>query len=147
MKSATSVLSVFHDLTLISHLTYSSQVQKKNAEPATLLKKRPWHRCFLFEFCEIFKNTFFIEHLRLWLLPVSYSKSCLQVFFKPLSNVSNPASMCFFKVNKINTTKGCDISLKLITKKRERHHSIVFIANFEHISHLCLVFLLLTLNV
>ena len=26
-------------------------------------KKRPWHRCFP-EFCEIFKNTFFKEHLR-----------------------------------------------------------------------------------
>ena len=35
--------------------------------PATLLKKRlwpVWHRCFSCEFCEIFKNTFFIEHLR-----------------------------------------------------------------------------------
>ena len=31
----------------------------------TLLKKRLWNRCFLMEFCEIFKRTpFFIEHLR-----------------------------------------------------------------------------------
>ena len=27
--------------------------------PATLLKKRLWHRCFSCEFCEIYKNTFF----------------------------------------------------------------------------------------
>ena len=26
---------------------------------ATLLKKRPWHRCFSWEFCEISKNSFF----------------------------------------------------------------------------------------
>ena len=26
--------------------------------PSTLLKKRLWHRCFPFNFCEIFKNTF-----------------------------------------------------------------------------------------
>ena len=29
--------------------------------PATLLKKRLWYSC---EFCEIFKNTFFTEHLQ-----------------------------------------------------------------------------------
>ena len=55
---------------------------KLQAAPATLLKKGLWHRCFpvcnfikketlaqVFscEFCEISKNTFFIEHLR-WLL-------------------------------------------------------------------------------
>ena len=27
--------------------------------PATLLQKRPWHRCFSFEFCQISNNTFF----------------------------------------------------------------------------------------
>ena len=31
--------------------------------PATLLKKRPWHRCFFSEFCEISNNTFFTEYL------------------------------------------------------------------------------------
>ena len=31
--------------------------------PATLLKKRSWHRCFPMSFCEISKNTFFTEHL------------------------------------------------------------------------------------
>ena len=32
---------------------------------ATLLKKRLWHRCFPANFCEIFKNTFFTEPLRM----------------------------------------------------------------------------------
>ena len=31
--------------------------------PATLLKKRFWHRCFFSEFCKISKNTTFTEHL------------------------------------------------------------------------------------
>ena len=37
----------------------------KHLGPATLLKKRRlWYRCFpVCEFCEISKNTFFIEHL------------------------------------------------------------------------------------
>ena len=35
----------------------------KNLRPATLLKKRLWHRCFPVNFFEISKNIFFTEHL------------------------------------------------------------------------------------
>ena len=35
----------------------------KCLRPATLLKKRLWHRCFLVNFCQISKNTFFTEDL------------------------------------------------------------------------------------
>ena len=31
-------------------------------QPATSLKKRPWHRCFLVDFCVIFKSTYCREH-------------------------------------------------------------------------------------
>ena len=44
---------------------------------------------------------------------------------------------------------NCEISLKLTIKtlkRRQWRRSGVFIANFEHISHLVLLFLLLTLN-
>ena len=34
--------------------------------PATLLKKRLWHRCFLVNFVKFLRTTFFIEHFR-WL--------------------------------------------------------------------------------
>ena len=34
----------------------------KRLRPATLLKKKLWHRCVC-EFCQIFNNTFFTEHL------------------------------------------------------------------------------------
>ena len=38
----------------------------KRLRPATLLKKRLWHaQVFSSELCKIFKNTFFIEHLRM----------------------------------------------------------------------------------
>ena len=41
---------------------------KASLKPATLLKKRLQHRCFpvmfFCECCEIFKNTYFVEHLR-----------------------------------------------------------------------------------
>ena len=60
----------------------------------------------------------------------------------------NPAYI-YFKVNNGNTRKRWEISSKLTIKTPERHHwrrSGFFIVNFEHISHLFQVFLLLTLN-
>ena len=50
-----------------------------------------------------------------------------------------------FKVNNRNTRKRCEICSKLTIKILERRHSSIFIVNFEHISHLFLVLLLLTL--
>ena len=50
------------------------------------------------------------------------------------------------KVNNITGTKRYEICLKLTTKTYERHNFGVFITNFEHIAHLFVVFLSLTLN-
>ena len=54
-----------------------------------------------------------------------------------------------FKVNNRNTRTRCEICSKLTIKTPERRYwcrSGVFIVYFEHISHLVLVFLLLTLT-
>ena len=59
------------------------------------------------------------------------------------------ANIYLFKVNNRNTRKSCEICLKLTIKTLEQRYwrrSEVFIVNFEHISHLFLVFLLLTLS-
>ena len=61
----------------------------------------------------------------------------------------NPARNDLFKVNDRNTRTRCEIGSQLTIKKLERHHwrhSGVFIVNFEPISHLVLVFLLLILT-
>ena len=62
----------------------------------------------------------------------------------------NPANINLFKVNNRNTSwKSCEICSKFTIKTIERRHgrhSGVFIVDFEHISNLFLVFLLLTLN-
>ena len=60
-----------------------------------------------------------------------------------------PAGIYLLKVNNRNTRTRCEICSKLTINTPERRHwrrSGVFIVNFEHISHLALVFLLLTLN-
>ena len=41
--------------------------QKFRLRPATLLKKRLWHRCFLVSFAKFLRTPFFTKHLR-WLL-------------------------------------------------------------------------------
>ena len=62
---------------------------------------------------------------------------------------NSPAGICLFKVNNRNTRTSCEICSKLTIntpKRRQWRRSGVFIVNFEHISHLVLVFLLLTLS-
>ena len=59
------------------------------------------------------------------------------------------AGNCMFKVNNRNIRTRCEICSELTIKTLERrqwHRYGVFIVNFEHISHLFLKFLLLTLS-
>ena len=58
--------------------------------------------------------------------------------------VALPAGIYLLKVNNTNTRTRYEIYSKLTIKIPERRQW--FIVNFEHISHLVLVFLLLTLN-
>ena len=60
-----------------------------------------------------------------------------------------PVGNYTFKVNNRNIRASCEICSKLTIKTPERRQwgrSGVFTVNFEHISHLVLVFLLLPLN-
>ena len=59
------------------------------------------------------------------------------------------ANIYLFKFNNRSTKKSCEIRSELTIKTPERRQwrrSGVFIVNFEHISQLFLVFLLLNLN-
>ena len=53
-----------------------------------------------------------------------------------------PMDIYMLKVNNRNTRTRCEICSKLTIKTPDG----VFIVDFEHISHIALVFLLLTLN-
>ena len=60
-----------------------------------------------------------------------------------------PVDIDLLKVNNRNTKTRCEICSKLTIKTPERRQwrrSGVFTVNFEHISHLVLVFLLITLS-
>ena len=85
-----------------------------------------------------------LETLKIKLPRLILLKICQQ---EQLTN--NPAIIYLLRVNNRNTRTRCEICSKLIIKTPEGCHwgrSDVFIVNFEHISHLVLVFLLLTLN-
>ena len=60
----------------------------------------------------------------------------------------NPVGIYLLKFNDRNARTRCEICSKLTIKAPERQwrRSGVFVVNFEHISHLVLVFMLLTLN-
>ena len=58
-----------------------------------------------------------------------------------------PAGIYLLKVNNKKTRARYEICSKLTIKTRYWRRSGVFIVNFDDISHLLLVFLLLTLNV
>ena len=67
----------------------------------------------------------------------------------PICKDPHPVGIYLHKVNNRSTRKRCEIYSKLTIKTPERYqwrHSGIFIVNFEHILHLVLVFLLLTLN-
>ena len=68
-----------------------------------------------------------------------FQTSVMELFGK------NPAGNYMFKVNNRNTRTRCEICSKLTIKTLECHSGI-FIVNFENISPLVLVFLLLPLN-
>ena len=60
-----------------------------------------------------------------------------------------PAGIYLLKVNNRNTKTRCKICSKVtlkIPERRPKRRSGVFFVNFKHISHLVLLFLLLTLN-
>ena len=77
------------------------------------------------------------------------SKLSIQMFIKRKIRAGKTC-IYLLKVGNRNTRTRCEICSKLKIKTPERHHwhlSGIFILNFEHISHLVLVFLLLTLNI
>ena len=76
---------------------------------------------------------------------------CIDFFhiFYTILKKSFLAGNNMFKVNNRNTRARCEMCSKLTIKTLERSHwrrSGVFTVNFEHISHLALVFPLLTLS-
>ena len=77
------------------------------------------------------------------------SEICLFVTFIHCLYIAIPADNYMFKVSNRNIRIRWEICSKLTMKIPERRHwrrSAIFIVNFEHIPHLVLVFLLLTLN-
>ena len=68
---------------------------------------------------------------------------------KHMQLMNIPASIYLFKVNYENTIPICEICSKLAIRTSEWYHwqrSGLFFVNFEQISHIVLVFPLVTLN-
>ena len=110
-------------------------------------------------FCQGFKNLHLgscfsrnsYAFIRFWLTVIcskkSYRYHLTSIIF--IYHDTFPPDNSIFKLNNRNTGTKCDICSKLTIKTPDRCQwcrSGVFIVNFEHISHLVLVFLLLNLG-
>ena len=92
------------------------------------------------------ENSFFGKTLNdcFWILRKNIAAFNLKVIFQKIYPASKPAGKYMLKFNNRNTRSRCKICSKLTIKMSSRR-SEVFVVNFEHISHLDLVLLLLTL--
>ena len=134
------LIYLFDDSRLILELKFEDDPKDK--------KKRQWLRKLLIDL---------FYHLNShWHAHANDSfKRKVEVSFKDVGKISVkelhdcPTNIYFFKVINRNTRQICDICSKLRIKTPEWCHWRrfgVFILNFDHISHLFLVLLLLTLN-
>ena len=92
---------------------------------------------------EVFMSSQLKSHfgliIKLWGIQIALSASCYSSLGKLVVWTVNPAVNYMFQVSNRNTRTRCGICSKLTI-------NIIFIVNFEHISHLILEFLLLTLR-
>ena len=66
--------------------------------PATLLKKRLWHRCFPVNFVKFLRTPFFIEHL--WWLPLQFLRNLVET--QKLCRTALINSWVIIKFNSVN---------------------------------------------
>ena len=102
------------------------------------------------------RRMFFCQHkinFAFAILQMFHSKSSFLVFWfqkEPLKGrciFTQPAPICSkLTIETLDQTEICSKLTVKTTKQRHWRRSGVFIVNFEHISHLVLVFLLLTFN-
>ena len=91
----------------------------------------------------------YYENQRTPTTPNNYNNK-VNIFLFCYFIIPNLAGIYLIKVNNRNTKTRCEICSKFTRKTPERgqlRRSGVFVANFEHISRLILVFLLLNMNV
>ena len=74
--------------------------------PVTLLKKRPWHRCFPVNFLKFLRTSFFTEHLR-WLL----------LTYIPINIGFYYVSICRLIYNSLIETKENEFTLEAATHR------------------------------
>ena len=90
----------------------------------------------------ICKSSFYIFHIFFDLIEIAQ----LELY---AGSFKYPANIYLFKPNNRHARTRCGMYSELVTITPERRHSRrsgVFIFNFEHISHLFLMFLFLTWN-
>ena len=100
--------------------------------PATLFKKRLWHRCFLVSFAKFLRTSFLTKHLW-WLLLIN----ALQELVLNFQVLHDATGIYLFKVNNGNSKKMCEICSNLIIKTPGRLVSSLLTLNRFHTFSCC----------
>ena len=119
----------------------------KGASPSQIICKIQ----VIWAFVDEAEKLSFQNVLKYFIYAVVSSKNILTKVKRTIKFESHtyPFGIYLLRINNGNTRTRCEIFSKLTTKTPERRHwhrSAFFIINFERISHLVLLFLLLTLN-
>ena len=159
----------------ISQISVSKSLFNKVLDKICTLSKNPWHMCFPVNFVKIFRRRILESISSLHKIPNIYLISWHENFVERhssrkvlgdyhwTSNIAFPQNFQTRKLGEISVLYAVTVSEKgIFTLTNLLHHSQlaftclnvlrylrrsgVFIAGFEHISHLVLVLLLLILN-
>ena len=138
-------------------LNCTNGTKSRNASQIYILDLQPCAYCIykFFDFADhdtdIVKSSNFPQFHDQRSFPVPMTEELDNYLKNSVSNCvnsKNPVNIYLFQVNR-DARKMCEICSKLTIKTPEQRHWRrygVFIVNFEHISHIFLVFLLLTLK-
>ena len=99
--------------------------------PATLLKKRLWHRCFPVNFAEFLRTTFLTEQLRWLLLKTSINSQILSMAY--YVNVSNNHYVFIALLKRYQSSKHCS----KLSHRDTRSSKLTFVISDLRLWHRC----------
>ena len=104
--------------------------REKCLRPATLLKKRLWHRCFPVNFVKFLRTPFFIEHLCWLLLQLEIFAKVIRLISLPLLNSSN-GKISIFMTQAVRSRPECtSVSTWSIWKNSSDPENAMFVSFF-----------------
>ena len=110
-----------------ARVSFLIKLQASGLRPATLLKKRLWHRCFPENFVKFIRRPFFIEHL--WWLHLNFME--VNILVADLREVTkNWMVLLVFREGCL--CRNCTLYVRIIVTSHDILHSISCVWRYSH---------------